>query len=280
MPRFFVFFLLLFAGPLAAQAADGRTSLPSGTAVRVFLRDGAPGGARGVLVSGTADSLRVISPALGLAQLPADGILRLEAGSASSGRALKYAAVVLGLSALAGAAGGEDAFPMFMNGVIGFGLAGGVLYVMNGPGERAVTIHPADGLPAVRQDADRPGVPVRIATRTLPLADHRLRDFSADSVFLVADGSITPLPRVEITSLQVSLGRDRRRGARKGALMGGVAGAVLAGGALASQGDFGLLMSPFAALGGGLVGAGLGVPVGSALAPREWKDVPVRRPER
>lgn len=270
--------LLLASAPLTAQTADARASLPSGTAVRVFLRDGTVSGERGMLVSGTADTLRVISPALGLAQLPAGAIQRLEAGSTSSNLKWKYAAAVLGLSAIAGAAGGEDAFPMFMNGLIFFSLAGGVLYAFEGPRERMITIHPAAGLPAVRHDAGRPGVPVRIATGALPLMDRRLRDFSADSVYLVSEGTVTPLPRVEIRALQVSLGRDRRRGARRGALIGGVVGGVLAGGALASSGDFGLLMSPFAVVGGGLLGAGLGVPVGSALAPRTWTDVPVQRP--
>jgi hypothetical protein len=85
-----------------------------------------------------------------------------------------------------------------------------------------------------------------------------------------------PVPRAEITSLQVSLGRDRRRGA----LIGGVAGGVLAGGAPASLGDWGVLLSPFAVLGGGLLGAGLGVPIGSALAPPTWSDVPLPRQER
>ena len=281
MLRLLLAVLLLCPAPLAAQAADGRPTLQSGTPVRVFVRGGTPGGDQAVLVSGSADSLRVISPALGLARLAADDIQRLETAGSSGGRKWKYVAGVLAVGALAGAGGagaGEEFFPMFMNGVIFSGAVAGAMYVLGSGGERAVSIDPARGLPVVREDA---GVSVRIATAGSPgRVDHRLRGFTADSVYLVADSGLAPMARARITSLQVSLGRDRGRGARRGAVIGALVGGVLAGGALASLGDAGVLMSPFAVLGGGLLGAGLGVPVGSALAPRRWTDVPVQRPER
>ena len=280
MLRILLAVLLLCPAALAAQAADGLPTLRSGTPVRVFVRGGTPGGDPAVLVSGSADSLRVISPALGLARLAADDVQRLETAGSAGGRKWKYVAGVLAAGALAGAGGagaGEEFFPMFMNGVIVSGAVAGAMYVLGSGGQRAVSIDPARGFPVVREDA---GVPVRIATAGQPLADHRLRGFTADSVYLVSAGTAAPLARAQITSLQVSLGRDRGRGARRGAVIGALAGGVLAGGALASLGDWGVLMSPFAVLGGGLLGAGLGVPVGSALAPHRWADVPVQRPER
>jgi hypothetical protein len=282
MLRLLLALLLVGPGTLSAQAAEKRPPLRSGTAVRVFVRDGPAGGARGVVVSGGADTLRVISPALGLAQLPADTFQRLETIGASGGRKWKYVAGVLAARALAGAgggSGGEDFFPMFMNGLIVSSAVAGAVYVLGSSGQRASTIDLTQGLPPVPRTAGD-GVPVRIAFAGTPArVDYRLRDFTADSVYLASEGALTSLPRAQVTSLQVSMGRDRRRGARRGALIGGVAGGLLAGGALASLGDSGVLFSPFAVVGGGVLGAGLGVPVGSALAPRAWSDVPVR-PER
>lgn len=281
MPRLFLVMLLLCAGPLAAQPATSRATLPSGTAVRVFLPGGPAGGTRALLVSGTAESLRVISPALGLAQLPADSIQQLETFGASGSRKWKYAAGVLAVSLLAGAGGaggGEDFFPMFMNGLIFSGAVAGVAYALGSSGERTVAIDPARGLPAVRQDAGT-GVPVRISTIGAPLrVDYRLRDFTRDSLYLLSGDAFTPLPRAQIATLQVSMGRNRGVGARRGALIGALAGAVLAGVSTASLGDFGKVASPFAALGGAVLGAGIGLPVGSALAPRDWTNVPLPRP--
>lgn len=280
MLRLLLAILLLCPAALGSQTAEVRPSLRSGTPVRVFLRDGTPSGDRAVLVSASADTLGVISPTLGLVQLAADELQRLE--TVGSGRnKWTYAAAVLGLSAAASAtAPGEYAFPMFMNGLILFGLVGGALYVLDEPGQRFVSVDPARGLPVVREDAARPGVPVRIATAGQPLADHRLRGFTADSVFLVSAGTTTPMARAHITSLQVSMGRDRGRGARTGAVVGAVAGGALAAGAMVRLGPWGRLAAPFAAVGGGLVGAGLGFPVGVALAPRAWTSVPVQRPDR
>lgn len=275
--------LLLCTAPLAAQTADGRASVPSGAGVRVFLPGGVPGGVAGMLVGATGDTLRVISPALGLARLPADSIQRLEVAGRRAGTAWKYPAMVLGLAAGAGAgaqAGGDDFFPMFMNGLVAFSIIGGIAYAIQGPERRPAAIDPRAGLVVVPGAPEAARIPVRVSTASLPLAEHRLHDFTADSLYLFANGTLTPLPRVEITSLQVSLGRDRRLGRRRGMLIGAVAGGALAGGAMASLGDWGLLMSPFGVVAGGAVGLGVGGPVGWALAPRAWSDVPVQRPER
>jgi hypothetical protein len=281
MPRFFLVVLLLCAGPLAAQPANGPATIPSGTAVRVFLPGGPAAGTRGLVVSGTAESLRVVSPALGLAQLPADSIRRLETVGASGSRKWKFAAGVLVVGVLAGiggASGGEDFFPMFMNGLIFSGAVAGAAYALGSPGQRAVAIDPARGLPAVRHDAGS-GAPVRISTVGAPArVEYRLRDFTPDSLYLFSGDAFTPLPRAQIATLQVSMGRNRGVGARRGALIGALAGAVLAGGSTASLGDWGKLASPFAAVVGAALGGGIGLPVGSALAPRDWTDVPLPPP--
>lgn len=270
--------LLLGSTSLAAQEAEAPAPLRSGAAVRVFLHE-APGvGAAGVVVSGSADTLRVISPALGLAALAAEEVARLETLGRAPGRKWRYAGAVLGISALAAAlAPSEDAGFTLINSVVAFGSLAGGFYLLEGPGSRTIPITPASGLPEVRPPAGDAGIPVRIATREQRRTDHRLRDFTADSVYLAAGPAIA---RAEITSLQVSVGRDRRRGALRGALIGGLAGGVLAGGALAAEGGYGVLFAPFGFIIGGALGAGAGVPIGSALAPRTWSEVPLPRPER
>jgi len=175
-------------------------------------------------------------------------------------------------------AGGDEIFPMFMNGLVAFSIIGGIAYAIQGPERRPVSIDPRGPFVVVPQEPGASRIPVRVSTTALPLAEHRLHDFTADSIFLIADGTLTPLPRAEITSLQVSLGRDRRLGRRRGMLIGAVAGGVLAGGAMASLGDWGLLLSPFGVVVGGSLGLGVGGPIGWAFAPRTWSDVPVQRP--
>lgn len=276
MHRHLLAALLFCAAPLAAQT-EAPATLRDGATVRVFLRDGAAEGVPGALVGGDADTLRVISPALGLARLPAVSIQRLETAGPRAGTEWKYAAMILGMSIGAGAgdeAGGGEFFPAFMNGLIAFTAGGAVLYAIQGPERRPVSVQPQAGL---RIDPAGPGVPVRVATGALARAERRLHDFSADSLFLVEHGRITPLPRVELTSLQVSLGRDRHRGARRGARYGALGGAVLGGGSMALMGGWGLLMSPFAFVAGGALGGLVGYPVGWALAPRAWSDVPLQR---
>lgn len=280
MRRLLTFALLLCAAPLAAQTADGPATVKAGAEVRIFLPSGNPQGTPAMLVGGTPDTLRVVSPALGLAMLPADGIQRLEVAGPRAGTEWKYAAMIVGSAAGAGAgaaAGGDEFFPMFMNGLIAFTIIGGIAYAIQGPDRRPVAVDPRAGL-VIAADPGGPRIPVRIVTAGLPRTERRLQDFTADSLFLVADGSLLRLARPEVTSLQVSLGRDRRRGRRRGMLIGGVAGGLLAAGGMASLGDWGLLMSPFGFVAGGAVGVGVGGPVGWALAPRGWSEVPLQQP--
>lgn len=165
MSRALLLSLLVFAAPQVGRAQEP-ASIPSGTAVHVFLDDGAEAAA--VLVRRRGDTLLLAGPALGLARLPAGEIERLETMGRGPG-AGRYALYVLGLSAAAGVLGAGETgfFPMFMNGVILFGIGGGVAYALQPP-RRPVRIDPAAGLPEVRQNPSRPGVPVRIATASGP----------------------------------------------------------------------------------------------------------------
>lgn len=274
--------LLIGAVPLAAQrpAADV-PPLRSGTPVRVFLEPGSRDGAAGVVLRGTRDTLVLVSPALGLVRLPAEAIERLET-TGGRGSAWRYPAYVLLLSAGAGLMSpSEDFFPMFMNGLIVFGVGGGVAYMLQPP-RRALSIDPSQGLPKVHQGPARPGVPVRISTTTRLLTPDLLHDFSADSVYLFSGGASTPIARVEILRLQVSTGRDRGRGARVGGRVGALAGALVATGCAVREAgsDQGLMVAPAAAIVGGALGWAVGTPTGWVLAPRRWEDVPLQPAQR
>ncbi len=267
---------LLAASPLAAQSADDPRPLQSGSRVRVFLDSGPAAGSAAVLVSGDIDTLNVVSPALGLARLPLADVRRLESAAPSRSALWTYALGIAGISGLAGAgaeAGGEEFVPAFMNTAIILSLAAGVAYALQGPPQRAASVDVSRSVPGGRVGPG-PGALVRISTPAREGAVHRLQDFSADSLYLAADGGLTPLPRAQVTGLQVSLGRARRRGARAGLRIGAVAGGVLAGVGMASLGDFGLLMAPFGLVGGGLLGGGVGAAAGHIFAPPAWSEVP------
>jgi hypothetical protein len=277
MLRLLVFALL--AWPLTAPAQDPVT-LRSGTPVRVFLPGGPADGAPGLLVDRRGDTLLVAAPALGLAHLSADEIQRLETVGATGGKVGTYAIRVLALSgALAVLAGGEPV-SMFMNGVVIFGAGGAIAYALEPP-RRAIVIDPGHGLPDVVQDPAAPGVPVRISTTSQPLTAQRMHGFSADSVYLFTEGRSTPVARAEILSLQVSTGRDRRRGMRLGGRLGAAAGAAAgATWALREGGDFRFAVAPAPAIVGAFIGLVVGAPAGWALAPRRWADVPVQPRDR
>jgi hypothetical protein len=280
--RILLISLLVGAAPVAAQrpAADV-PPLRSGTPVRVFLEPGSGDGAEGVALRGTRDTLVLVSPALGLVRLPAAAIQRLET-TGGRGPAWRYPAYVLLLSAGVGLMSPpEDFFPMFMNGLIIFGVGGGVAYMLQPP-RRALSIDPSRGLPEIHQDPARPGVPVRISTTTRWLTPDLLHDFSADSVYLFSSGVSTPVARVEILRLQVSVRRDRGRGARIGGRVGALAGALVGTGwvVLGSDSEWRFAVAPAATLVGAGFGWAVGTPAGWALAPRRWQGVPLHAPER
>jgi hypothetical protein len=276
--RILLISLLFAAAPLAAQRSPADVPpLRSGTPVRVFLEPASLDGAAGVALGGSRDTLVLVSPALGLVRVPAAAIQRLET-TGERGPAWRYPAYVLLLSAGVGLMGpAEDFFPMFMNGLIVFSIGGGVAYMLQPP-RRALSIDPSQGLPEIHQDPARPGVPVRISTATRPLTPVLLHDFSADSVYLFSGGASTPVARVEIRRLQVSMGRDRRRGRRIGGRVGALAGALVgtAWAVREAGSEWGLVVAPAVTLTGGVLGWAVGTPAGWALAPPKWEDVPVQ----
>lgn len=232
MIRILLISLLLGAGPLAAQhSAADVPPLPSGTRVRLFLHGG-PAGATGVLVSGTRDTVRVASPALGLLRLSATELQRLET-PAATGPAWKYTA-----------------------------------------------IDPRQGLPEVRQNPERPGVPVRILAGAQPRTTQRMHGFTADSLHLFAGGRSTAVARADVRSLQVSVGQDRGRGAMWGGAIGALAGAVVMLNLAADDDEGSYLSAPSGAAFGGGLGLLVGAATGWVLAPRKWEHVPLHAPRR
>ena len=271
--------MLLAASPALAQ--EGTTPpIASGSAVRLFLRAEPARGVPAVVVSGSADTMRVVSPALGLAQVALDSLDRLEAGSSSRRELGKYALGIVGVSTAVGVLAEDDFFvPAFMNTAIALTLLGGVMYALDGPPKSLVPVDVRNGLPGGGVQPG-PGARIRISTPDGPRVVRQLADFSPDSLYLAGEGGRATIPRAEVTQLQVAMGRDRRRGARTGFLVGGIGGGVLAGLGSASLGDWGLLLSPFAALFGVAVGGGLGAGTGYILAPTAWSDVPLGAPRR
>lgn len=145
----------------------------------------------------------------------------------------------------------------------------------SGPVWQVSAIDPRLGLPEVRQNPDRPGVPVRILAGVQPRATQRMHGFSADSLYLFAEGRSTTVARADVRSLQVSAGRDRWSGVMWGAAIGTVAG-TLVGVTSRGEADEGSYLSgpPGGAI-GAAVGGLVGVAVGWVLAPRKWEHVPL-----
>jgi hypothetical protein len=131
--------------------------------------------------------------------------------------------------------------------------------------------------------ADRQGEPLGARVRvTAPeqgfrAAALRLQDFRADTVYFAQGGELTPLrlPVAEITSLELSIGRNTGYGTvlgrNVGAIVGGLCGAAL----FAREGGYAVLLAPVGAGIGIGLGGGIGAVVGYLLAPREWVNVPI-----
>lgn len=272
---------LLAALPLAAQApAEEARPVTSGARVTVTLRAGDGERIPGIVVSASGDTLRVVSPEIGLAELPFGEIGELQAPGSSRGEMLKYAAAIAGVSAGAGlgsVAGGDEFLPAFMNTAIVLAAMGGVLYAREGPPRAPTAVDLSNGLPGGGVQPGR-GALVRITTPTLPRTAHRLFDFTADTLYLAAPDGRAPLPRAELTGLQVSLGRDWDRGFRTGTRIGAIGGGLLLGGGMALQGGWGLLLSPFGFGMGMMFGGTVGGFAGHIFAPHAWSDVPLGRP--
>jgi len=268
---------LLAATPAAAQARDEPRPLTGAARVTLYLREGDGAGVPGIIVGARGDTLRIVSPALGLAQVPAGSIARLEVPGSPRGELLRYAFLIVGVSAGAGlgsVAGDEDFVPTFMNTLIFLSAVGGVMYAREGTPRAPEPLDLSRGLPGGTVQPGR-GAAVRFATAGRPLTRGRLTDFDADSLSLRGGDAPPRLPRAELTRLQVSLGPDRARGRRIGGVVGAVGGGLLLGGVLASRGGWGLVVAPAGAVVGGLFGGALGTGAGHVFAPPAWSNVPL-----
>lgn len=151
----------------------------------------------------------------------------------------------------------------------------------SGPAWKYVAIDPRLGIPEVRQNPERPGIPVRISARGRPRTTQRMHDFSADSLYLFAEGRPTAVSRADLHSLQVPVGQDRWRGAMTGAPIGALAGALVAlNAALTDDGDGGYLGPQIEMAFGGVLGCLVGAAAGWVLAPSKWEYVTVNEPRR
>jgi hypothetical protein len=150
-----------------------------------------------------------------------------------------------------------------------------------GPTWKYTAMDPRAGLPEVQQTPGRPGAPVRILAGAQSRAVQRLHAFTADSLYLFAQGQSTAVARADVRSLQVSVERDRGRGAIWGGAIGAAAGALLMLNKLATDPGDGGYLGPHFEVG---MAAGMGSLVGAAagwvLAPPRWDHVPVHAPRR
>lgn len=110
-----------------------------------------------------------------------------------------------------------------------------------------------------------------------------------DSLVLARrDGERVAIPYPQIDTIQVSLGPDRRRGAWRGAGLGGVVGlgvGVIAGALGARDVSLGITEAALlGGVGGGVLGAGVGGGAGFLLARDRWQPYvlvhPAARPRR
>ncbi|MBW3631307.1 MAG: hypothetical protein KY464_18745 [Gemmatimonadetes bacterium] len=102
----------------------------------------------------------------------------------------------------------------------------------------------------------------------------RLQDFQADTLFFTEGGIVPSLPLGEITSLELSLGHDRRRGVRVGSAIGAIAAIAYGGSVYLRAGGDPIVLLPVVVIGFGL-GGGFGGLAGYLLAPRHWQRVPL-----
>ncbi|HZG41452.1 MAG TPA: hypothetical protein VEY93_00735 [Longimicrobium sp.] len=232
---------LLAAVPAPAQARDPSPPLTSGSRVTLHLNEGYKGAITAVVVGARGDTLRIVTPAMGLAQVPTGAIARLEAPGSAKGELRTYALLIVGLSAGIGVRAltrDEEFVPSFMNTLIFLSAVGGVLYARDGAPRTPEAVDLSQGLPGGTVQPGR-GAAVRFSTADRPLARTRLTDFTADSLYLRGGHAPSRIERAEVTRLQVRLGADRERGTRIGAVVGGLAGGLLVGGVIASGNEWG-----------------------------------------
>jgi|GEM_PF-3202442 len=255
-------FLLLLAAPLGAQTGD--PALRSGSTVRLLLSSRPSVGA---LLGIGGDTLRVITPELGLARVPLAEVAGVEVPTT------RKTGVLLGGTALGGAAAGMIQGEGFIESVL-LGTALAAVVVLPASASEAREWRRVALPPRWRDEPA--GARVRVSAPGFTAAELRLRDFRGDSAYFVDAGAF----RVsEITSLELSVGRNRRRGVAWGSTLGAVAGVLYGVAVYSREGGEPILLLPLLAIGSG-VGGGIGGLGGYLLAPRRWDVVPLAPPRR
>ena len=268
MLRILLIWLSITALPLAAQARDSTARLRSGSTVRLVLRSAPLAEHVGAILGRSGDSLRVIGAGLGLARVAIADVERLDAESSLA----SSTAIVIAASAAAGTAIGVAQGEGFLES-LALGTATAVVFAVPGNASdrnwRRVD-------PAAPWRNDPVGARVRVSAPGLGFADAELRllDFRSGTLYFREGDALTASPVGEITKLELSLGHQRRRGARIGSVIGGIAGMLYAGSFAFQPGAerVGLLPAVFIGFG---AGSSVGAFGGYVLAPREWKTVPL-----
>jgi hypothetical protein len=260
--------LLLSAAPLVAQSADSASMLRSGSTVRLLLRDGPSSGSVGAVLARSGDTLRVITPELGLAEVALDDLAGLEVPSSIAN---KTAIVVAGSAAAGMVVGLVQGESVVRSLLLGTALAAVVVIPASASERRRWK--PVD--PAAGWRDDPAGARVRVSAPELGFdrAELLLHDFRTGTLYLEDGGVMKPSPAAQVTSLELSVGRDRRRGVRIGTVVGAIA-AITYGIAQTADEGGSIILIPVAIVGfavGGSVG-GFG---GFLLAPREWRRIPL-----
>jgi hypothetical protein len=264
-------FLLASAAPLAAQPADSASMLRSGSTVRLLLRDRPSSGSVGAVLGRSGDTLRVITPEFGLAQVALDDLASLEVPASDAGKT----AIVVAGSAAGGVVVGLLQGESFIRSlVLGSALAA-VVVIPAGASERRRW----RAVDAAAPWRDAPvGARVRVSAPELGFENAQLllHDFRADSLYLQDHGVMKPSAVSEVTRLELSVGRDRRRGVRIGTAVGAIA-AVGYGVARTIEEGEGVALIPVAFV-SFMIGGSVGGFAGFLLAPRDWRKIPLSTP--
>ena len=280
MLRILLSLLLASTVSLGAQNREPAPPLRSGSTVRLVLRAGPSTGSTGAVLGMSGDTVRVITPELGLARLPLAAVHRLEIPAPTGRRDLTTAGVVLASGAVAGIVSmleGEGFIESFVIATIGVTAIALPEYASEPQQWQPLPKNSSDGIPSVNWRDEPLGARVRISApgHGLSAATLRLQDFRADTVYLTQTGELMPLPVGEITSLELSLGRNTRRGVLLGRGIGAIGGGLYGGAIFALAGGYGIILAPVGVAVGLGIGGGIGAAAGYLLAPRKWTSVPV-----
>ncbi|HEY7769874.1 hypothetical protein [Longimicrobium sp.] len=270
MFRILSIFLLVASVPLAGQTPDSGPVLRSGSSMRLILRAGPDSGYIGSVLARSGDSLRVITPELGLAQVALEDVARFEVESSNK------TGLLVGLTAAGGAVAGIVQGASVAESLL-LGTVFAAVAVLPGSASEPRRWRRVD--PAVSWRGGPGGARVRLSApgAGFSTVELRLQDFQADTLFFMEGGIVPSLPLGEVTSLELSLGYNRRRGVAVGSVIGGIAGIVYGGSVYLRAGGDPVVLLPIVGIGLAL-GGGFGGVTGYLLAPRRWQRVPLSGP--